>query len=191
MAMAALALLIPQAGLAQPPAGDDLFGMYANDNFDAANPNFINPADGIVQTYIILTNVSGPAIGAFEFALAYDGVAPVITDPGLPPQGVNFGSGNEFIVGVGTPLVPDGEGSAVLLSPQFFVSDPNPTYVAVTPTSIPTWPDAIVYAEFEVVGNVHEMIPASGNFVDPIFAFNDEIVENEGSSWSDVKSLYR
>ena len=132
-----------------------------------------------------------PAIGAFEFALSYDGVAPVVVDAGLPPQGVNFGSGNEYIVGVGTPLVPDQFGNVILLSPQFFVSDANQTDVMVEPTSIPTVPDQITYVEFDDVSIQHAMNPASGSFVDRIFAFNGVIVDNEGTSWSDVKSMYR
>lgn len=197
VALAALALLTPQAGLAaMRPAGEDVFGIYANNNFNGdpsdENPPFVNPANGIVPVYIYLTNVTGPAIGAFEFALSYTGgPAPVVVDQGLPPQGVNFGSGNEFIVGVGTPLVPDQYGNAILMSPDFFVSDPSAVSIFVVPTSIPTVPGQITYVEFDDVSIQHAMNPASGSFDDRIFAFNEDIVENEGTTWTDVKALYR
>ena len=197
VALAALALLTPQAGMAaMRPAGEDVFGLYSLNNFNGdpgdENPPFVNPAAGIVQTYIYLTNVTAPAIGAFEFALTYTGgSAPVVVDAGLPPQGVNFGSGNEYIVGVGTPLVPDQYGNVILLSPQFFVSDPAAVYTFVEPVSIPHTPDQISYVEFDDVSIVHAMNPASGSVNERIFAFNDTIVENEDTSWTDVKSLYR
>jgi len=197
VALAALALLTPQAGMAaMRPAGEDVFGLYSLNNFNGdpsdENPPFVNPAAGIVQTYLYLTDVSAPAIGAYEFALSYTGgSAPVVVDAGLPPQGVNFGSGNEYIVGVGTPLVPDQFGNVILMSPQFFVSDPAAVSIFVVPTSIPTVPDQITYVEFDDVSIQHAMNPASGSFNDRIFAFNEDIIATENSSWSDVKSMYR
>ena len=198
VALAALTLLTPQTGMAaMRPAGEDVFGIYANNNFngDASdeNPPYINPAGvGIEQTYIYLTNVIAPNIGAFEFALSYTGgSAPIITDQGLPPEGVNFGTGNEFFVGVGTPLVPDQYGNVILMSPQYFVSDQTPVSVFVGPVSIPHTPGEITYVEFDDVSIAHFMTPASGDFGARIFAFNETIVENEGTTWTDVKSLYR
>ena len=200
VALAALALLTPQAGMAaMRPAGEDVFGIYANNNFNGdpgdENPPYINPAGvGIEQTYFYLTNVTAPTIGAFEFALSYTGCSPpIMTDQGLPPQGLNIGTGNEFFVGLGTPLVPDQYGNAILMSPQYFVSDPdhNPVYVFVGPTALPHTPGEIVYVEFDDVSIFHFMTPASGDFALRIFAFNDTIVENEGTTWTDVKSLYR
>ncbi len=198
VALAALALLTPQAGMAaMRPAGDDVFGIYASNNFNGdagdENPPYINPAGvGIEQTYIYLTNVTGPALGAYEFALSFTGgSAPIVTDAGLPPQGVNFGNGNEYIIGVGTPLVPDQYGNVILLSPQFFVSDQTPVSVFVGPVSLPHTPGEITYVEFDDVSLSHFMTPASGDFADRIFAFNETIVENEGTSWTDVKSMYR
>jgi len=181
---------------AVPPPGEDLFGMYADNNFndDASdeNPTFVI-GDGVIQVYIYLTNVSAPAIGAFDFALVYTGgSAPIVVDEGLPPEGVNYSPNpNEYIVGVGIPLVPDQYGHAILMSPTYFVGDADPVYVSVTPTSIPVVPNQIVYVEFDDVSFVHFMNPASGNFVDPIFAFNTGLVAIASATWTAVKGLYR
>ena len=182
---------------AVPPPGEDLFGMYADDNFndDASdeNPTFVFIDLGVVQVYIYLTNVSAPSIGAYEFTLAYSGPGepPIIIDLGLPPGGMNFGSGNEYYVGFGIPLLPDEYGHAILMSPQYFVSNSDPVYVSVTPASIPSIPDQISYVEYDDTSIFHAMNPASGNFVDPIFAFNTGLLATEDATWSGVKALYR
>ena len=196
-ALVSLALPLSHYGYAAvPPPGRDLFGMYADDNFndDASdeNPTFVI-GEGLIQVYIYLTNVWWPDIGAFEFALAYSGPGepPDIVDWGLPPQGVNFGSGSEYIVGVNTPLLPDEYGHAILMSPTYFVADSDPVYVSVTPTSVPAVPDQISYVPFDDISIIFAMHPASGNFVDPIFAFNTGIVATASATWTAVKALYR
>ena len=182
---------------AVPPPGEDLFGMYADNNFndDASdeNPTFVITDVGVVQVYIYLTNVSAPSIGAFEFALAYSGPGepPILVDQGLPFQGINFGTYPDFLVGVATPLLPDEYGHAILMSPQYFVFASDPAYVSVTPTSLPTSPGEILYMWGESMQILVYMNPASGNFVDPIFAFNAELVATEATTWSEVKALYR
>ena len=181
---------------AVPPPGEDLFGMYADNNFNDDPSDENRPyvvGEGLIQVYIYLTNVGWPDIGAFEFALAYSGAGepPDIVDLGLPPQGVNFGSGSEYLVGVNTPLLPDEYGHAILMSPTYFVVDSDPVYVSVTPTSVPAVPDQISYAPYDDISIIFAMHPASGNFVDPIFAFNSELVSTEGATWTAVKALYR
>ena len=174
----AICLLIPYGGFTAVPApGDDLFGLYAYDNFNDDpsddNPPCVDSGVGLVVVYVYLTNVTGPSIGAYEFALSCTGgSAPVMVDQGLPPQGVNFGSGNEYIVGVGTPLLPDQYGHAILMSPTYFVSDLSPVYVFVGPTSIPCVPDQISYVEYDDPSIIHAMNPASGDFANIIFIFN-------------------
>jgi len=180
---------------AVPPSGEDLFGMYADNNFndDATdeNPPFVIGV-GVIQVYIYLTNVSAPSIGVYEFALDYSGsgVPPIITDLGLPPMGVRYGTGNDYYIGVGTPLLIE-YGHAILMSPTYFVAGSDPVYVAVTPPSIPSYPDEITYGLFEDLPIYYFMHPASGNFIDPIFAFNSELVATEGETWTAVKALYR
>jgi hypothetical protein len=171
--------------------------MYADDNFNDDtsddNPTFLFIELGVVQVYIYLTNVSASAIGGFDFALAYTGPGepPVMVDSGLPPYSINIAPPPEFMVGLGIPLLPDEYGHAILMSPTYFVYDSNPVYVLVTPTSTPLIPDQIVYVEFDDPYITHIMNPASGNFVDPIFAFNTGLVAIEATTWSAVKGLYR
>ena len=68
-ALVSLALPLSHYGYAAvPPPGRDLFGMYADDNFndDASdeNPTFVI-GEGLIQVYIYLTNVWWPDIGSF------------------------------------------------------------------------------------------------------------------------------
>ena len=114
-----------------------------------------------------------------------------MTDLGLPPYSINYGSANEYIVGLYPPLLPDEYGHAILMSPTYFVFDSDPVYVSVTPTSIPTIPDQISYLTDGDLQTIVDMNPASGNFVDPIFAFNSEFVATESTTWTAVKALYR
>ena len=197
-ALIAIILSVSHGGLAAvPPAGDDVFGMYADNNFNDdpsdENPPWVDPAYGLVTVYVYLTNVTGPAIGAYEFALSYTGgLAPVVVDAGLPPQGVNFGSDNEYIVGVGTALLPDQYGHAILMSPTYFVVDTEWVNVYVGPTSIPTVPDQISYVEYDDPSIIHAMNPASGSFGMRIFSFNDGgCPAVECVTWTDVKIAYR
>jgi hypothetical protein len=197
VALAALALLTPQAGLAaMRPAGEDVFGMYANNNFNGdpsdENPPYIDPAFGQVQAYIYLTNVTAPDIGGFEFTLTFDDPAGIIVwSSGLPAESTNFAEAPMYIVGLGNPLLPDQYGNVILMSPEFFVTVTTPILTSVGPSVPATVPDQMTYVEYFQPVNQHAMNPASGNFVDPIFAFSDVIVENEGTTWSDVKSMYR
>ncbi len=182
---------------AVPPPGEDLFGMYADDNFNGdpsdENPTFVLVDVAMVQVYIYLTDVSASSIGAFEFTLVYTGPGepPYMTDLGLPPQGINVGTDPDIIVGVGTPLLPNEHGHAILLSPTYFVYDSDPVYVVVTPTSIPAVPGQISYVGYDDPEIIRAMNPASGNFIDPIFAFNTGLVATESTTWSSVKALYR
>jgi len=201
IALSALILLVfplPQSIYgAVPPPGDDVFGMYADDNFndDASdeNPTFVFIELGVVQVFIYLTNVSAPTIGGYEFALAYDssGELPIVVDAGLPPYSFNVAPLPEYVVGLAVPMLPDEYGHAILATPVYFVYVSTPVYVSVTPTSMPMVPDQIIYIEFDDTSIWHAMHPASGNFIDPIFAFNMGIVAVENATWTDVKALYR
>jgi hypothetical protein len=71
------------------------------------------------------------------------------------------------------------------------VFDTEPVYVSVTPHSIPSVPDQISYIDYFDVNTILPMYSASGNFEDPIFAFNTGLVAAESSTWSEVKALYR
>ena len=181
---------------AAPPPGEDLFGMYADNNFNDdpsdENPTFVI-GEGLIQVYIYLTNVIYQSIGAFEFALAYSGPgeSPVMTDLGLPPGGTNFGTPPDYIVGLAAPLFTDEYGHAILMSPTYVVLDSDPVYVSVTPTSVPWLPEQISYVPGGTLPILCVMHPASGNFVDPIFAFNSGLVATESATWSGVKALYR
>jgi hypothetical protein len=188
---------VPPAEAAVPPPGTDLFGMYADNNFNGdpsdENPTFVHVELATVQVFIYLTGISAPSIGAYEFALAYSGPgeAPYLSDDGLPAQAINVGTYPDFIIGVATPLLPDEFGNAILMAPSYFVIDPEPAYVAVTPTSIPYIPDQITYVEYDDPTIAHAMYPASENFVDPIFAFNTGLIGTSSATWSAVKALYR
>lgn len=197
MLVAFVGSVATQVQAAVPPPGTDLFGMYADDNFNGdpsdENPTFIHADVPVVQVYIYLTGISAPSIGAYEFALAYagPGEAPYMVDEGLPPGAINVGYDPDFIIGLPQPLLPDAFGNAILMSPSYFVYDPEPAYVSVTPTSVPYVPDQITYVEFDDPSIAHAMYPASENFVDPIFAFNTGLVPTASATWSTVKALYR
>jgi hypothetical protein len=181
---------------AVPPPGDDLFGLYADDNFndDASdeNPTFVYGV-GEIQVYVYLTNVSAQAVGAYEFGLSFtgQGQAPIWLYDDLPPGGLNFFTHPEYIVGLAEPLFPNGYGHAILMVQHYIAVDSDPVYVTVIPISVPSVPDQISYVDYFDVNTILPMYSASGNFEDPIFAFNTGLIATESSTWSGVKSLYR
>jgi hypothetical protein len=189
-------LFMPATYAAVPPPGDDLFGIYADTNFNDdssdENPTFVF-GSGEIQVYVYLTNVSATTVGAFEFALSYAGPGepPTMIDDGLPDMSINIGIPPDFIVGLGTPLYPDEYGHAILMAPTFFVYDVDPVYVSVMPVSVPSVPNQISYLDYFDVDVLLPMYPASGNFIDPIFAFNTGLVGTEDATWSTLKALYR
>ena len=188
---AVFALLFPQSGLAQwEPAGDDVLGIYFGETHEVYYELGFAQSDPIS---VILTNVTGASVGAFEFILTWDGAVLVMTNEGLQQGDLNYGDTNsgEYYVGLASPRSIS-TGNAVLCEPVFFSFTEDPVYISVTFWDNATIPGAIAYGEFDNVAIVHEMFPASGNFVDPIFAFNDPLfVETESQTWSDLKALYR
>jgi len=195
-AVAAFALSPAQSGFAAvPPAGDDLFGLYAFDNFNDDpsddNPSFLDGL-GVMTVYVYLTHVTAPTIGGYEFALGYEpqAVAPVVVDVALPPDASYGGEGGEIVVILGSPFLPDEYGHAILATLQYFVSNTEEVLVRVSPISVPTMPDQIVYWEFDDPALVHIMNTPSGSFETPIFSFNLQVPVAD-TAWSGVKSLYR
>ena len=196
VAIVVLALSTAQASQAAvPPAGDDLFGLYAFDNFNGDpsddNPNFVDGL-GLMTVYIYLTHVTARTIGGYEFALSYEpqAIAPVMVDVALPPAGVDSGEENEFIVVFGSPFLPDEYGHAILATLQYLVSVTEEVLVRVGPVLVPTVPDQIVYIEFDDPALIHTMNTLSGSFETPIFSFNLQVPVAD-TAWSGVKALYR
>ncbi len=150
---------------------------------------------------VILTNVTGASVGGFEFVLTFDDAALVMTSEGLQQGDLNLvpppSNSGRFLVGLASPRSIS-TGHATLCEPTFFSFTTEPTYISVTFFENATIPGAIAYNEFDNVGNVHQMFPASESFEPdhPIFAFNNPgffvgYVETESQTWSDLKNLYR
>ena len=142
---------------------------------------------------VILTNVTGNSIGGFEFILTWDPAVLIMVNEGLYPGDLNFGNGNsgEYYVGMTMPR-PISAGNATLCEPVFFGFTYDTVYVYVTHWGdAATLPGAIAYVEFDNVGHVHQMFPASGGFDVPLFAFNLVVGSSESRTWSELKSLYR
>jgi len=189
---AVFALLFPQSGLAQwEPPGDDVLGMYYGPGY----ANYYMLGFGQAEPIsVILTNVTGASLGGFEFILTWDTGVLVMTNEGLQPGDLNYADENsgQYYVGLSTPR-PVYTGNATLCEPMFFSFTEDPIYISVTHwEDNATLPGAIAYIEFDTPSMPHEMFPASGNFEDPIFAFNDDgCIETESQTWSDLKLLYR
>ena len=185
------ALLFTQSGLCQwEPPGDDVLGMYYGPNHENYYELPFGQSDPIS---VILTTVTGASIGGFEFILTYDSSVLIMTNEGLWPGDLNFGSPNsgEYYVGLSWPRFIS-TGNATLCEPSFFCFTSDPVYIYVTHWGeFATIPENISYFEFEIMESFHAMYPASGDFDDPIFRFNPVLFASENRTWSELKSLYR
>jgi len=169
-ALPAIAIIAPQSILAQwPPPGDDVLGMYYGDDHENRYVLGFGQSDPVS---VILINVSGASVGGFEFVLSYDTGVLAMTDMGLT-NAVNYAPENsgQYLVAFTSPP-PISTGHATLCAPEFFCFTEDWVFVSVGPLDNPTWPDAIVYNEFDDVSQVHAMTPVSGSFEDAIFCFN-------------------
>jgi len=193
-ALAALSLLAPTTGFAQ--GAHNQMGVYLDAEMSATNVTAA--AFDIVNVHLIVTNpynealnrpiesISGievrfimPAGLAIDSATIWSAEA---SDFGNAPDG--------HIVGFGQPI-PTVNGVAHIATKSIIVMNITPFGVTLGPhTSIPSIPGAMAILDFDGE-HIQELYPASNDYAEPVFGFNQTVVATESTSFDKLKALYR
>lgn len=197
-AIAALAMLAPSSGTAEPTHPNEI-GLYLTP--DGLGDTGTIEVGTPVNVYLVLTKPeadNSPLSGlvAFDLQLNFSPAGNLfMTGNVLNGSGLNIGDmGNiaggylEFIVGFAAE-VPAVDDAILLVSLQFICATANPIEVRMGPASFPTIPGEMSFVT--PWQTLEVMYPISGSLDDPVFLFNGYAIAVEKESFGAVKALYR
>lgn len=195
-ALAALSLLAPSTGFAQDT---NQIGVYTDEDMTAVN--VVGAANEQIWVYVV---VSSPynfdagseilSIGGVEFAFELSGAtAMLLATEWAPPQVTDIGTGTSHICGFGAPLLVGAGGYVSVCSKKVFLMDVSaPTYVHLTPADPPSFPGEMVILDGGFIDlPMVTVYPSSGDYANPVFSFNGDIVATEAASIDQIKAMYR
>lgn len=200
--VALTSLMIGSQAFAILDDGDNSLGVY----FDAGTfeVNCYDPIPNVPFTmYFVLANCTEDILGGFEFSWTFD-PDPVGTyftlNTLLPPNALNIGDSNNFIVGIGTPY-PTSEATVLVEMSLLFVIAPLEAYVTLGP-SIP----ASIEGRAAFVSGESVLFPMNFSTVDGVNVIVDEMgwvrpgvaripcpgpIATEKAAWGSVKALFK
>jgi hypothetical protein len=197
-ALAALALLAPNSGIAQGALNQ--VGIYTTQTPDLGN---ITDDDTSIQSltggqftaYVVVTNPwsdTGDSeimnLGGFEFRIEWGALFVTST---LAPTATNFMSPPDFFCGSNIPVV-NGQCTVITLTIGAFGTDPVPFLLSpVSDPNAQSIPGAIAITDADDNFVISQAYPASGAFANPVFGYNTTVVPNEDTSWSEMKALFQ
>ena len=200
--LALTSLMIGSQAFAILDDGQNSLGVY----FDAGTfeVNCYDPIPNVpFSMFFVLANCTEDIIGGFEFAWEFD------PDPAgtyftlgtiLPPNALNIGDNNNFIVGIGSPY--ETNEATVLVEMQIlFVVPPAEAFVTVGPSTPASIPGSAAFVSGESV-----LFSMRYSTVDGVNVIVDEMgwvrpglgripcpgpIATEKASWGNVKALYK
>jgi hypothetical protein len=168
---------------------DNVIGPYFDESADL---DCIEGVDMNTQLpiYIILTRPTFSEIYGFELGLDYGNNLVMIGQNFSNSEALNVGSGNEFIVGFGSPTYTSDATILLTLSMLHLGTQDTPTFFALRgsqPSSLdPAFP-SVLLSEGEIISTA-----LHSEFRPYTYLINGQCgFEDEGRSWDGVKSLYR
>ena len=201
VALASLFVASSALAVVVPDDGENSFGVYFD--VDGNMVNSVMLSSGLIDMYLVMAGVTAPTVAAWEVALDFDSSLALITGAGIVGDGVNFATLPMYIVGLGTPLPPDGDGNFTLAVSTFFLMVPDAVVdIFAGPADPASIPGVPAYVNGEDLTDIIPMVfsvDMDGQYVDddgwttvPIASVNGEGgVANESATWGSVKSLYR
>ncbi len=201
-ALAALALLVPSTGVAQPYYNQ--YGIYTSQDADPANTNY-SGATGQITVYVVIVNprnyhVGFPEstderditrVGGFEFQIIVP-TSVFILSSVMAPLSVNFHPDpNNYLAGTNLPIT-NGVGTCVTLLVGAFSQVESYFYLAPV-NRFPSVPGLLALTDYDDDFRVNSGYSASGSFAAPVFGLwpTVPVVPTEDASWGELKSLYR
>ena len=182
--------------------GDNSLGVY----FDAPdfNQNCLDYAPSApANMYFVLANCTEDIIGGFEFGWAFDpdpaGLYFILSTV-LPPNALNIGDDNNFIVGIGAPYPTDV--ATVLVDMSLLFLAPGIMADVTVGPSVP----ASIDGEAAFVSGNSELFPLNYSTFDGEFVTRDNLgwvrpgvaaipcpapIAVEESSWGSLKAMYK
>lgn len=201
-ALAALALLVPSTGVAQPFYNQ--IGIYTTQDADPANTSFTGTPGSFTAYCVIINprnyNLGAPGsgveqnisvVGGFEFKIVVP-AGVFVLGATLPPMTTNFHSDtNNFLCGTNLP-VNNGVATCVTLNIGAFSQVENYFYLAPV-NAIPSVPGFLAITDYNDDFRLNAAYPASGDFAAPVFGLwpTTPVVPTADASWGDLKSLFR
>lgn len=192
----ALCLLACAASSAMAYPGPDSMGIYAEDDAMGPVATCINiPVFTQQNVYMVLANPSGSQVLAWEATVEHTGQPGLFVGTWTLTAGLNVGTGNNYIVGLGaSPLVPNAAGVVTLMSMEVLLLADVPVEFFIKPVAGSTsFADTPGYQA--VLGVMSPCVTSTGTTAGvydiPVFRVNGNcVVANEGRTWGSVKTLY-
>ena len=180
-----LSTLMPCVGSAQHIYSNQI-GLFMNS--DGTGATSTNEIGAPVNVYLVLLNPSDDSgtpfsgITAFDCQLNFNPIGGLfVTNIALNGEGLNIGDVNnidqgylEFLAGFADVVLAI-DGAVLLISLQFINTNVGEVYVTMSPISQPSFPDAMSFLPGEI-SMLYVMYPASGDYENPVFAFNGQAV---------------
>lgn len=187
-----LTIAVTGSALAQDLIWQNNIGAYLADGSYEADA-----AQGdVLELHMILTNMTSPACGGFEYKLStVGGLFIMESTVAYPTDSINAASREgEFIVGYGNPI-PAVDGAVEVMSVSVIVTDeeePSGLYIgAVYFASIPGVPCYLADAANAIIVEMHQSLGDSEAAVFEVNEKGQSPIATESTSFDNLKSLYR
>jgi hypothetical protein len=183
-------VMLPVAGFAEPPVGDDLLGIYSAP--DGCGQDHIDLAAGAFTVHLCITGITCPdAIDGWECAIGCSGELALISMD--LKGGTNLATFPEFAIGMPAPLYPSGD--LIDLASLTFLFAGGLAYLYLHPLSDPTLPGCMTYHPDSTGAEPVCLGWSSGKQSRPVFGINSGplgiVIPTAGKSWGAVKALFR
>jgi hypothetical protein len=194
-ALAAFTLLIPASGQAvDPPAGDDVFGLYTDPDFTGDNAANVDAAQFTsVDVEMVISGMTAPSgsLKGFECNVSLANGSQ-LTASTYPAAAIDVDSDPlQFLTGFASPLFAT-DGVVNICTLTVFIV-PATEEIFLEPYSFPAIPGQISYIDGADLGLKIPLTPSSGAFDSPCFGINTGPigVSTQETTWSQVKDTYR
>nr|MEE4269059.1 hypothetical protein [Candidatus Krumholzibacteria bacterium] len=182
--------LIAMSASAQVDPGPNGLGLYADMD---GMVNRLDTEPGMVELYLLATNVTEPNVSGWEFALNYSPSSLYFAGYTIPYSNVNVGTFPSFTVGLAEPI-PQAP-VMHLMTLNVGVSNMEPAAIYLMAPALPVGgslgndlPAFITAPDFYITA----FQPSSGSVNAPVFRINgDAPVATEPATWGGVRALYR
>lgn len=165
----------------------DVIGIYFDE--DASNHCATLPTGEVHRAYVIVTNLQDPTgLSGWECMVLLDGPIMVVNwDIG---EAINPFSPPQFSVGLFRPMARSPV--MVLMEISFLLTDEARVSFYLHHIFTPSLPDVPVYASGHDPGLLRPFHQSTGGLNFPVAVVNGDCpVASEGTSWGNVKALYR
>lgn len=193
--MCVIGLMVPSAW-AYP--GPNSIGVYTDDQATGpVSPCAAAPALQVTPLYLLISGPTGSQVSAWEGQVELQSTASFFGNWEIVGDGLNVGSGIDYIVGHGmAPLQPNPVGNILLMTMDLMpFSDDAPieVYIRRLPGSL-SFSDGPGYAPS--VGVLIPLMTSTGGPTIPVFVANPTggdctITSDEVRSWGSIKTLYK